>query len=214
MSLAAAMGDGCARGPCDQLRVRHRPLPDGHRARCRRRRPSRAGRVAARVRGDHRRVGLRAAPSGDRPPGVAARRADAHPRDDRHRRAARRRAGRALPADREQVPGMLCSVLLLEGDRLRHGAAPSLAPTTRAIDGVADRARGRLVRHRRVHRRPRGRPRHRDRSAAGRSSATSRCTTASAPAGRFPSSRPAAAASAPSRCTTASAAGPRRTIGI
>lgn len=26
-----------------------------------------------------------------------------------------------------QVPGMLCSVLLLEGDRLRHGAAPSLA---------------------------------------------------------------------------------------
>jgi signal transduction histidine kinase len=36
-----------------------------------------------------------------------------------------------------QVPGMLCSVLLLEGDRLRHGAAPSLpAAYCDAIDGV------------------------------------------------------------------------------
>jgi len=36
-----------------------------------------------------------------------------------------------------QVPGMLCSVLLLEGDALRHGAAPSLpADYNAAIDGV------------------------------------------------------------------------------
>ncbi|MCC6849578.1 MAG: GAF domain-containing sensor histidine kinase [Deltaproteobacteria bacterium] len=35
------------------------------------------------------------------------------------------------------VPGMLCSVLLLDGDRLRHGAAPSLpAEYCRAIDGI------------------------------------------------------------------------------
>ncbi len=37
-----------------------------------------------------------------------------------------------------QEPGLICSVLLLEGDRLRDGAGPSLAPTyRRAIDGVA-----------------------------------------------------------------------------
>ncbi len=37
----------------------------------------------------------------------------------------------------ERAPGMLCSVLLLEGDRLRHGAAPSLPqPYCAAIDGV------------------------------------------------------------------------------
>jgi len=37
-----------------------------------------------------------------------------------------------------QVPGLICSVLLLEGDRLRDGAGPSLAPTyRRAIDGIA-----------------------------------------------------------------------------
>lgn len=36
-----------------------------------------------------------------------------------------------------QVPGMLCSVLLLEGDILRHGAAPSLpADYCTAIDGI------------------------------------------------------------------------------
>ncbi len=38
----------------------------------------------------------------------------------------------------QQAPGMLCSVLLLEGDRLRHGAAPSLPPAyCAAIDGTA-----------------------------------------------------------------------------
>ena len=37
----------------------------------------------------------------------------------------------------QQAPGMLCSVLLLDGDRLRHGGAPSLPETYRqAIDGV------------------------------------------------------------------------------
>src|SRR5262249_55538160 len=37
----------------------------------------------------------------------------------------------------EQLPGLICSVLLLEGDRLRDGAGPSLPPTyRRAIDGV------------------------------------------------------------------------------
>ena len=37
----------------------------------------------------------------------------------------------------EQAPGMLCSVLLLEGDRLRMGAAPSLPePYGRALDGI------------------------------------------------------------------------------
>jgi len=37
----------------------------------------------------------------------------------------------------QQTPGLLCSVLLLEHDRLRHGAAPSLpAEYCRAIDGV------------------------------------------------------------------------------
>ncbi len=37
----------------------------------------------------------------------------------------------------EQQPGLICSVLLLEGDRLRDGAGPSLAATyRRAIDGV------------------------------------------------------------------------------
>ncbi len=37
----------------------------------------------------------------------------------------------------QQVPGMLCSVLLLEGDRLRDGAGPSLPDDyRRAIDGV------------------------------------------------------------------------------
>ncbi|MCC6763741.1 MAG: GAF domain-containing sensor histidine kinase [Deltaproteobacteria bacterium] len=37
----------------------------------------------------------------------------------------------------QQVPGMLCSVLLLDGDRLRHGAAPGLpADYCRAIDGI------------------------------------------------------------------------------
>jgi signal transduction histidine kinase len=36
-----------------------------------------------------------------------------------------------------QVPGLICSVLLLEGGRLRDGAGPSLAPTyRRAIDGA------------------------------------------------------------------------------
>jgi signal transduction histidine kinase len=37
-----------------------------------------------------------------------------------------------------QEPGLICSVLLLEGDRLRDGAGPSLPATyRRAIDGVA-----------------------------------------------------------------------------
>jgi len=37
----------------------------------------------------------------------------------------------------QQAPGMLCSVLLLDGDRLRHGAAPSLPPAyCAAIDGT------------------------------------------------------------------------------
>jgi signal transduction histidine kinase len=37
----------------------------------------------------------------------------------------------------ERAPGMLCSVLLLEGDRLRHGAAPSLPePYCAAVDGT------------------------------------------------------------------------------
>jgi signal transduction histidine kinase len=36
-----------------------------------------------------------------------------------------------------EEPGLLCSVLLLDGDRLRHGAAPSLPESyCRAIDGV------------------------------------------------------------------------------
>jgi signal transduction histidine kinase len=38
----------------------------------------------------------------------------------------------------QQAPGMLCSVLLLDADRLRHGAAPSLPPAyCAAIDGTA-----------------------------------------------------------------------------
>jgi len=37
-----------------------------------------------------------------------------------------------------QAPGMLCSVLLLEGDHLRHGSAPSLPDAyNQAIDGAA-----------------------------------------------------------------------------
>lgn len=37
-----------------------------------------------------------------------------------------------------QKPGVLCSILLLEGDRLRHGAAPSLPEGyNRQIDGIA-----------------------------------------------------------------------------
>ncbi|HEV7735497.1 MAG TPA: GAF domain-containing sensor histidine kinase [Candidatus Binatia bacterium] len=37
----------------------------------------------------------------------------------------------------ERAPGMLCSVLLLDGRTLRHGAAPSLPPAYReAIDGI------------------------------------------------------------------------------
>lgn len=37
----------------------------------------------------------------------------------------------------DQVEGLLCSVLLLDGEQLRDGAGPSLAPTyRRAIDGV------------------------------------------------------------------------------
>jgi signal transduction histidine kinase/ActR/RegA family two-component response regulator len=36
-----------------------------------------------------------------------------------------------------QAPGLLCSVLLLEGDRLRHGAAPNLPEAySRAVDGI------------------------------------------------------------------------------
>ncbi|TMA38428.1 MAG: PAS domain S-box protein, partial [Deltaproteobacteria bacterium] len=38
----------------------------------------------------------------------------------------------------EQAPGMLCSVLCLDGERLRHGAAPSLPEDySRAVDGLA-----------------------------------------------------------------------------
>src|SRR5437667_245256 len=38
----------------------------------------------------------------------------------------------------EQAPGMLCSVLCLDGERLRHGAAPSLPEDySRAVDGIA-----------------------------------------------------------------------------
>src|SRR3989441_3855557 len=38
----------------------------------------------------------------------------------------------------EQAPGMLCSVLCLDGQRLRHGAAPSLPEDySRAVDGIA-----------------------------------------------------------------------------
>src|SRR5439155_662101 len=37
----------------------------------------------------------------------------------------------------EQAPGMLCSVLCLDGERLRHGAAPSLPEDySRAVDGL------------------------------------------------------------------------------
>src|SRR5205823_775309 len=37
----------------------------------------------------------------------------------------------------EQAPGMQCSVLCLEGERLRHGAAPSLPEDyNRAVDGI------------------------------------------------------------------------------
>src|SRR5580692_6958072 len=37
-----------------------------------------------------------------------------------------------------EAAGMLCSILLLEGAHLRHGAAPNLPPEyTRALDGSA-----------------------------------------------------------------------------
>src|SRR5262245_39504312 len=36
-----------------------------------------------------------------------------------------------------QVPGMLCSILMLEGETLRHGAAPSLpSDYNAAVDGI------------------------------------------------------------------------------
>jgi signal transduction histidine kinase len=41
----------------------------------------------------------------------------------------------------ERTPGVLASILLLDGDRLRHGGAPSLPKAyTDAIDGAANRA--------------------------------------------------------------------------
>ena len=74
-----------------------------------------------------------------------------------------------------QLSGILCSVLLLDDDgrRLRHGAAPSLAPEyVKAIDGIGDRAERRIVRHRGVPSPAGDRHRHPRRPAVGRLSRT------------------------------------------
>ena len=65
-----------------------------------------------------------------------------------------------------QVPGLICSVLLLEGDRLRDGAGPSLAPTyRRAIDGAPIGPSVGSCGTRGIPPAPRGGARHLDRSA-------------------------------------------------
>ena len=102
---------------------------------------------------------------------------------------------RCVAAVESQGDGRLCSVLLVEGDRLRSGAAPRLPRDyVAALDGLPIGPHGRLLRHRRLPPRARVRGGRRDRSAAGSRTAHWRSATGCARAGRSPSGRRRAAA--------------------
>ena len=108
--------------------------------------------------------------------------------------------------------GMRCSILLLDGDTLRYGVAPSLPPDYReathgiVIGPTSDRAAAR-----RSGASPSSWSTSRP-TRYGRVSATSPSRPGCARAGRRPSSAASARASAPSRCTTRSRGRPTRAI--